>query len=49
MEPPCKHARTEVLARRDGVEYVCCLDCRRIFDAEDLEPVPALDEEESNS
>jgi hypothetical protein len=34
-----------MLARRDGVEYVECLDCREIFEAEDLEPV-STDEEE---
>jgi len=49
MEAPCKHARTEVVARRDGVDYVRCLDCRQIFEAEDLEPVPALDDEEPES
>ncbi len=41
----CEHARTVMLARRDGVEYVECLDCREIFEAEDLEPV-STDEEE---
>jgi len=39
MQPACEHNRTEVIARRDGVDYVECLDCRQIFDAEDLEPV----------
>lgn len=42
----CDHTRIEILARRDGVDYVECLDCRQIFEAEDLEPVPADDEEE---
>ena len=46
MEPPCEHKRTTVLARRDGVDYLECLDCRLVFEAEDLEPVPT-DEEES--
>jgi len=49
MEPPCQHARTEVVARRDGVDYVCCLDCHQIFEAEDLDPVPRLDDEEPGS
>jgi Zn ribbon nucleic-acid-binding protein len=48
MEPNCKHTRTEVIARRDGVEYVECLDCRQIFEAEDLEAMPAYDDEEQN-
>ena len=46
MEPPCKHTRTELVARRDGVDYVECLDCRQIFEAEDLEPVQAHEDEE---
>jgi hypothetical protein len=46
MQAVCPHARTVVLARRDGVDYVECLDCRQIFEAEDLEPVAAEDEEE---
>ena len=39
MQTPCEHNRTVMIARRDGVEYVECLDCREIFEAEDLEPV----------
>ena len=39
MQTACEHNRTIVLARRDGVDYVECLDCRQIFEAEDLEPV----------
>jgi len=42
----CEHARTQVLARRDGVDYVECLDCRQIFEAEDLEPVKTEEDEE---
>ncbi len=43
----CAHNRTEMLAKRDGVEYVRCLDCDQVFEAEDLEPVPAYDEEDA--
>jgi Zn ribbon nucleic-acid-binding protein len=46
MQPACQHTRTEIIARRDGVEYVECLDCRQIFDAEDLEPVTVEEEED---
>lgn len=49
MEPICKHTRTEVIARRDGVEYVQCLDCRQIFEAEDLESVPVYDDEDQSA
>ncbi len=46
MEPVCKHARTMVLARRQGVDYVECLDCRQILEAEDLEPALAEEDDE---
>ncbi len=42
----CDHTRTEVLARRDGIDYVQCKDCHQIFEADDLEAVPVFDEEE---
>ena len=42
----CDHLRTEIIARRDGVDYVECIECREVFEAEDLEPVTAYDEEE---
>jgi hypothetical protein len=41
MLPPCPHHRTEIIARRDGIDYVECLDCRQIFEAEDLESATA--------
>jgi hypothetical protein len=46
MQTACDHNRTQIIARREGVEYVECLDCRQIFEAEDLEPVKVEDEEE---
>lgn len=42
----CKHVRTEILARRDGVDYVRCLDCDQVFEAEDLESVSVYDEDD---
>jgi len=47
MEPVCRHPRTEVIARRDGVDYFRCLDCQQILEDEDLEPTPALEDEEA--
>ena len=44
--PICLHTRTEILARRDGIDYVRCLDCDQVFEAEDLEPVPVYDDDE---
>jgi hypothetical protein len=46
MERICQHPRTQLIARRDGVDYVQCLECRQIFEAEDLEAVPVYDDEE---
>ena len=46
MATACDHTRTQMIARRDGVDYVECLDCRQIFEAEDLEPVKVDDEDE---
>lgn len=45
----CKHARTEILARRDGVDYVRCLDCDQVFEAEDLEPVTVFEDDDQSS
>ena len=45
--PICEHSRTEMLARRDGIEYLRCLDCDQVFEAEDLEPVPAFEDDDS--
>jgi hypothetical protein len=46
MQAACDHTRTQIIARRNGVDYVECLDCRQIFEAEDLEPVKVEDENE---
>ena len=46
MQTVCDHNRTTILARREGVDYVECLDCRQIFEAEDLEPVKVEEYEE---
>ncbi len=46
MQTDCQHNRTVVIARRDGVDYVECLDCRQILEAEDLEPAVVDEEEE---
>ena len=47
MQPAaCDHNRTQIIARRNGVDYVECLDCRQVFEAEDLEPVKAEEDDE---
>ncbi len=49
MEPVCRHRRTEVIARRGGVDYFRCLDCQQILEAEDLESASLLEEEEETA
>jgi len=44
--PGCEHKRTEFLMRRDGVDYVRCLDCDCVFEADDLEQVELYEDEE---
>ena len=34
------------MMRRDGVDYIRCLECDQVFESEDLEQVPAIDDEE---
>ena len=46
MQTACDHTRTQMIARREGVEYLECLECREIFEAEDLEPVKVEEDEE---
>lgn len=46
METACEHSRTQIIARRNGVDYIECLDCREIFEDEDLEPAKVEEEEE---
>jgi len=46
MDNTCDHSKTEVLARRDGVDYVPFVwVCGQVFEAEDLEQVTVYDEE----
>jgi len=49
MQSTCRHSRSEVIAKRDGVDYVRCIECGQIFEADDLEEPPVYegdDEEE---
>lgn len=42
--PSCEHKRTEFMMRRDGVDYLRCIDCDQVFEADDLEQVPVYDD-----
>jgi hypothetical protein len=34
------------MMRRDGVDYLRCLDCDQVFESDDLEQVPVYDDTE---
>lgn len=40
--PTCEHKQTEFLMRREGVDYLRCLGCDEVFEADDLELEPVL-------
>jgi hypothetical protein len=44
----CQHERTEFLYRRDGIDYVRCLDCDQVFEADDLDTVPVYEEDDES-
>ncbi len=44
--PLCEHKQTEVMARRDHVDYVRCLDCDSVFEADDLEQISVYEDDE---
>jgi len=46
--PGCDHTLTEFMMRRDGVEYLRCLDCGHVFESEDLDPPPPADDREAD-
>jgi len=46
---PCEHLKTEVLARRDGVDYVRCVGCDQVFEADDLEGVNVYEEDDQTA
>jgi len=48
MQAMCTHTRTELIARRDGVDYIRCLDCDQVFEAEDLEAISTFDDDEES-
>ena len=46
MSASCTHTRTQIIARRDGVDYLRCLDCGQVFEAEDLDATSVPDDDE---
>jgi hypothetical protein len=48
MTSGCQHSRTEPIYRQGGEDYVRCLECSHIFEAEDLETVSVFEEEDTD-
>ncbi len=46
MSSGCTHRRCEFIYRREGVDYVHCLDCGQVFESDDLESVSAYEKDE---
>ena len=49
MQRDCSHNRTEFLARRDGIDYLRCVDCERVFEAEDLELLRTAEDDDEQT
>jgi transcription elongation factor Elf1 len=45
----CNHDQTEMIARRQGVDYVRCKDCGQVFEADDLELLRSQPEDEEKT
>ncbi len=45
----CKHARTQLIAKDQDAEYVECLDCGAILEAEELNEPSGFDESLSDA
>ena len=37
MQPACKHPKVRVVAREEDVDYVECLECGEVFDADEYQ------------
>jgi hypothetical protein len=34
-----------MIARQDGIDYIRCLECGQVYEAEDLDPVSVYEDE----
>ncbi len=44
--PDCEHKKTEFMMRRDGIDYMRCVACDQVFEADDLAQTSVYDEAE---
>ncbi len=45
----CQHPRTQLIAKDSETEYVECLECGEILEADELEEPPGFDESLSDA
>ncbi len=41
----CEHTKTEFMMRRDGIDYIRCLACDQVFEADDLAQTSVYDDD----
>ncbi len=46
---PCPHAHRRVIAQDEVLQFVECLDCGEIFEGEELDQLPGVDESLSDA
>ena len=44
----CEHTQTEFMMRRDGVDYLRCVVCDQVFEADDLIETPPMGDDEAD-
>ena len=49
MKEPCLHARRQVIAQDEALQFVECLDCGEIFESDEVADLPAVDESLSDA
>ncbi|MFQ5818005.1 MAG: hypothetical protein ACE5H2_08650 [Terriglobia bacterium] len=49
MTEPCRHPRTQLIAQDEATTFLECLDCGKIFEADELEEPPNFDESLSDA
>ncbi len=49
MQPPCKHPQVRVVAREEDVDYVECLECGEVFDADEYQEITQETVEEASA
>ena len=49
MKEPCLHARRQIIAQDETLQFVECLDCGEILESDEVADLPAVDESLSDA